>query len=143
MDKHSPVFSPPLDFYPSTENYVPGHMRTIFDHEGEKILNSSLDEYCYVRQLTPGYIFNVSNASSLYERVLSFSNINGWWIDTPSGRKHFPPSRPSMVILAQVALRASWGDLHRENILRDRQHRAELDVIKCKKDKGKKWFGWK
>lgn len=90
---------------------------------GEVALISSLDEFCYVEAMEPGFAFTELNKAHLYRRVMSEARNKGYWVLTRSGMVEFPAGNGSMY-LADLARRASEGVLFRGQIEQENRERA-------------------
>jgi hypothetical protein len=88
----------------------------ILDPQGDLVLESSVDDFCFLRQMAPGYEFTRDNEYLLYELAVDFARENGWHYQTPSGRKRVN-SGESLKLLARVARRAARGDVYFEKML--------------------------
>lgn len=82
---------------------------------GEVALVTSLDEFCYVQAMEPGFQFTPANRLMLYRQAVSEARNRGYWVLTKSGIARFPPGGGSWY-LADLARRAADGDLFRDQI---------------------------
>lgn len=82
---------------------------------GEVALVTSLDEFCYVQAMEPGFVFTDLNKAHLYRRALSEATNKGYWVITRSGVVHFPAGNGTFY-LADLARRACEGMAFRDRL---------------------------